>query len=275
MRREVDLNSHINQSITRGNPADFEISLEPLFHNAGGHETTVPNRHAIVRKDDGRAIAIVSDRYSVVTHNRILEAVNSAIAPLDVGPVPKGIYVDAHGAKMRAIYKFPALAAAVRGSDEICPCLQVRNTYDGTSRIAIHIGAFRFVCTNLAVGGGGVFAGGFVSVHAGEIPVEAVGEKLADYLQRFTAIVAMYRQWTETSVDPESLREICEYALRGRHEEFRTQVLSATAGSVFDSYNQMTDFATHRMRAARSAFELLDRINESFQRAFPTLTRDT
>ena len=52
-----------------------------------------------------------------------------------------------------AKHLFAALASPVLGRDEICPCLQVRNTYDGSARIAVHIGAFRFVCTNLAVGG--------------------------------------------------------------------------------------------------------------------------
>ena len=93
---------------------------------------------------------------------------------------------------MRAIFKFPALASSVLGRTEICPCLQVRNTYDGSARIAVHIGAFRFVCTNLAVGGGGVFAGGFVSIHAGEIPIERMADQLTAYLTRFDQIVRLY-----------------------------------------------------------------------------------
>ena len=40
-------------------------------------------------------------------------------------------------------------------SDQICPCLKLENSYDGTSKVTVHIGAFRFVCMNLAVGGGG------------------------------------------------------------------------------------------------------------------------
>ena len=132
---------------------------------------------------------VVSERYTLVPHQKILDSVEQAIAPLDVGPIPRGVFVDCKGTRMRALFKFPSLAEPVSQDDDICPCLKIQNTYDGTSRILIHIGAFRFVCTNLAVGGGGVFAGGFMSVHAGEIPLDDVSRQLASYLAGFETIV--------------------------------------------------------------------------------------
>src|SRR6266849_2430606 len=111
---------------------------------------------------------------------------------------------------MRAIYKFAALTQPVLNGDEICPCLQIRNTYDGSARIAIHIGAFRFVCTNFAVGGGGVFAGGFMSIHAGDIPLEEVAEQASTYLAGFEKIVEMYRYWTEKWLEQGVLAKVLE-----------------------------------------------------------------
>ena len=130
----------------------------------------------VVRPDTNEPLAVVSDRYTLVPHQRILDLVSEAIAQLEVGPVPRGVFVDRNGARMRALFKFPALPQSIVNGDGICPCVKVQNTYDGTSRIAVHIGAFRFVCTNLAVGGGGAFAGGFMAVHAGEIPLEDVAK---------------------------------------------------------------------------------------------------
>ncbi len=162
---------------------------------------------------------------------------------------------------MRALYKFPSLADTVVGTDEICPCIQVRNTYDGSERISMQIGAFRFVCTNLAVGGGGVFAGGFVSVHAGEIPIEEMATRLSDYLTRFKDIVSLYRRWTETRLSREDLERILDTVLRGGHELIRDSMMLMPPDTVFRAYNQLTDYATHRMRSARRAFEMLERIN--------------
>ena len=48
-------------------------------------------------------------------------------------------------------------------------------------------------------------------------------------------------------------------------------MLQAAPATVFDAYNVMTDFATHRMRSYRTAFDLLERINAGFQEAFPVV----
>jgi hypothetical protein len=270
MRRIIDLSAHINEDKQMGNLADFPISLRPL-HFAGNNDALepVPERFAVVRDDTSRPIGIVSNRYSLVPHQRILDTVEKAIEPLDVGPVPRGIYVDRQGARMRALFKFPTLAKPVQQGNEICPCLKLENTYDGSSRIAIHIGAFRFVCTNLAVGGGGVFAGGFMSVHAGEIPIEEVGKQLASYLRGFEVIVELYRFWSNLPVIPELLIPIFQ-AVPKRHSEWiLTDIVALHCKTVYEAYNVATRYATHQMRSYRTAFDLLDRVNRGFQKFFP------
>lgn len=270
-RQSVDLSSSLNADRARGNPADFEVSLQPVYCDGPDGHQAIPSRRAIVREDTGQAIAVVSNRYVMVPHRRILDVIEQAIEPLDVGPVPRGIYVDRQGARMRAIFKFPSLASPVLGEDTICPCLQIRNTYDGSSGIAVHIGAFRFVCTNLAVGGGGAFAGGFVSIHAGEIPIEMMAGQLADYLTRFDQIVQLYRQWSEQRATRDDIESILKQSLQGRFDGLRGEMLWATPTTVFDAYNRLTHHATHSMRSARTAFDLLERVNASFQRVFPVL----
>lgn len=268
MRRTVDLASHLNTDVTRGNPADFPVSLRPVFHGDRDDLKSIEKRRAIVREDTGEAIAVVSDRYVLVPHARILDIVENAIRPLDVGPVPRGIYVDSGGARMRAIFKFPALSQPIAGEDDICPCLQVRNTYDGSARIALHIGAFRFVCTNLSVGGGGAFAGGFLSIHAGEIPIERMAGELTSYLSRFESIVSLYREWSDIRPKAEQLEGILRRVLRGRFEDVREHMLARVPSTVFEAYNSLTFHATHKMRSARTAFDMLERVNDSFQRTF-------
>ena len=269
MRRQVDLNSYINTNISRGNSADFPVTLQPVFHERAEGFRAVPDRRAIVREDTGQAIAVVSDRYTLVPHTRILDIMERAIEPLDVGPVPRGIYVDRRGVRLRALYKFPALAQPVLGQDEICPCLQVKNTYDGTERIALHIGAFRFVCTNLSIGGIGAFAGGFVSIHAGEIPVEEMANRLTDYLSRFDEILRLYRQWSEQRAEAGALELALKQSLNGRFSELQGKMLNAAPCTVFDAYNRLTAFATHEMRSAKTAFDMLERVNGAFQTAWP------
>lgn len=268
-RHPVDLASHLNQTVERGHPADFPVALRPVHYSDDHDFRAVPNRLAVVREDTGDTLAVVSDRYRLVPHQRILDLVGQAIEPLDVGPVPRGVYVDRGGARMRAIFKFPALAEEVLPGDEICPCLRIRNTYDGTSRIAVHIGAFRFVCTNLAVGGGGVFAGGFMSVHAGEIPIEEIGEQLASYLTGFEAIVALYRHWAGQTLAEEGFRIILDALPKRPAAAIGEEAARMRIETVYAAYNVATRHATHEMRSYRTAFDLLERINRTFQSQFP------
>ena len=169
---------------------------------------------------------------------------------------------------MRAIFKFPALAQPVSQGDDICPCLKIQNTYDGTSRIAIHIGAFRFVCTNLAVGGGGVFAGGFMSVHEGDIPLGEIAEQVSAYLAGFEKIVTMYRYWADRWLVQGELAKALE-GTSNWHASRIKESFQKQKPTVYEAYNTATYYATHEMRSYRTAFDLLERINRGFQKQFP------
>jgi hypothetical protein len=266
----VDLSSHINRSVIHGE-ANFPVVLRPVLCSPrdGDQAQPVPERRAIVREDTGAVLAVVSDRYTLVPHAHILDAVGSAIQSLDVGPVPRGIYVDRQGAQLRAVFKFPALAQAISGTDEICPFLKVQNTYDGSSRVIVQLGAFRFVCTNMAVGGGGTFAGGFMAMHVGEVDVQRVMRELASYLKRFEQIVTLYRAWQDHRPEAGSLDWIFRRELQERPKRLGERWREQEPLTVYDAYNIATYYATHEMRSARTAFELLERINSGFQKSFP------
>jgi len=269
VRRTVDLAEHLNEMIVRGNPADFPVTTKPVYYGRDDAYEPIPHRLAIVRADTGQTLSVVSDRYTLVPHQRVLDVVEQAIRPLDLGPVPRGIYVDRQGARMRALFKFPALARPVLNGDDICPCLKIQNTYDGTSRIAIHIGAFRFVCTNLAVGGGGVFAGGFMSIHAGEIPLEKFTEQASRYLGGFDQIVETYRQWAGEWLEAGAMDVILE-GISSWHRKQIRQAFASRRPTAYEVYNAATYYATHETRSYRIAFDLLERINRGFQKRFPS-----
>jgi len=122
-RKAVDLTDPLNRDVEQGHPADFPITLRPLFYADRGFYESVPKRYVVVREDMGRPIAVVSDCYTLIPHQRILDVVQQAIQPLDLGLVARGIYVNRQGARIRALFKFPALAQPVHDGDDICPCL--------------------------------------------------------------------------------------------------------------------------------------------------------
>lgn len=267
----VDLNSHINQTQIVGSPADFPITFtEAMYVNPlNGMVRSIPGRQVVTRKDNGMPLSIVSDRYALVTHQQVLETIDQAIAGLECGPVPRGIYVSNGGAKMRAIYKFPALErelkvhALDRTTDLLCPLIKVTNSLDGSSKISIEIGAFSFVCTNFAVGGSGIFAGGFLAVHAGTIKIEAAGVQLATFLARFDRILDLLAHWSKLSLTEEQHKQ----ALQFMPERYAKRLLDlrSSYSSVFDVYNDATDFCTHHLRSSHRALHLLAEVNRGFQ----------
>jgi len=277
----INLNENLNETIRRGNPADFRVSLRAIAYQGDtlGWCGT-PDRYAVVRNDNDMALSIVSDRYTVVEHQDILDAVQSAIFNLGMNRVPSGVFVDRGGARMRALYKFPYLSRVIcrAQSDAICPCIKIENTYDGSSRVSVHIGAFRFVCTNLAVGGGGVFAGGFMSIHVGKIDVKEVGQQLQNYLSGFEQIVETYRRWFNQSLlfwDDLAGCDTLSLSLDAVPKKHKEAIIKRvpTKATVYDAFNAATDYATHQCRTARVAFELLSRINSGFQKTFPEASR--
>lgn len=267
----IDLNSHVNQTQIVGNPADFPLTFtKAMYVNPiNGMVQSVPNRQVVTRADTGQALSVVSDRYALVPHTRVLETIEQAFEGLDVGPVPRGIYMSAGGAKMRAIYKFPALERSLRvnaldrTTDRLCPLIKVTNSLDGSSKISIEIGAFSFVCTNFAVGGNGVFAGGFLAVHAGVIKIEAAGDQLRGFLTRFDRILDLFAHWSEIPVWPEQHQQ----ALATLPERYQERLLMKRPlnSSVFDVYNQATDYCTHQLRSSQRALQLLAEVNRGFQ----------
>jgi hypothetical protein len=267
----VDLNAHVNQTHIIGNPADFPLTLVPAAYRnpVTGEIQDVPNRHVVTRADSGQALSVVSDRYALVSHMSVLETIDQALDGLDIGPVPSGIYMSGGGAKMRAIYKFPALERSLkvnaldRNTDRLCPLIKVTNSLDGTSKISIEIGAFSFVCTNFAVGGSGVFAGGFMAVHSGTIRIDSAGDQLRSFLSRFDRILDLFSYWSEIPAGSDDHKR----ALQNLPERYSARLLASRspAGSVFDAYNQATDFCTHQLRSAQRALQLLSEINRGFQ----------
>ena len=115
-----------------------------------------------------------------------------------------------------------------------------------------------------------MFAGGFMSVHVGDIPVEAVSQQLYDYLQGFNEIVETYQRWKDVKVGLDIVKEVFES--EGVPEKHTKAILSSLQGTpcVYDAYNSATDYATHKMKTFHTAFELLTKINHGFQGRFGT-----
>ena len=115
----------------------------------------------------------------------------------------------------------------------------------------------------------GIFAGGFMSVHTGEIPLEEVAKQLSSYLRDFERIVDLYRYWAELPMAQDTQHELLASLPRRPAKAIREEFARLDRPTVYASYNVGTNYATHQMRSYRTAFDLLMRINRSFQEHYP------
>ena len=71
-RTPINLAAQISGNGSRGGPADFPVSLKPVSYRENGSFNAIPDRLAVVREDTEETMAIVSERYTLIPHPRIL-----------------------------------------------------------------------------------------------------------------------------------------------------------------------------------------------------------
>jgi hypothetical protein len=262
----IDLSTFITENGPR-EPIDFEIGMRRLYHKSGSGLAELPQQ-AVIRTDTDRAIAVIPDRCPLHLHQPVMESVLSAAERLKLGPMPRGVYLDRDGARMRAVIAFPAFAEAVHPTDTVCPCLMIQNSYDRIGRIHIYAGALRCAAKTFAVGGGGVFAQESMRFGFGDIPGQELEREIHQAFHAFPAIVRAYRIWADRALDEEGMECILEGLPPTTTMCIWRRIAEERAGSVLDGYWAAVWHATRCTPAVSSAFRLLEHINAGFQRVF-------
>jgi len=266
--RVENLTSNLRRETLLAGEASFGAELRPVaVANADGSFRAIENRRAIVRVDTGEPLEVVSDVYKLVQHREILASVEDALARLGLGDVPRRVHMMRGGAVMKALFKIEPRSFNVAPGDALCPMIRVGNSYDTTQRVTMELGAFRRVCTNLAVGGGGIFAEGFRSLHAGDIDPAKTADSMAQTIESFPRLVETFREWQATQWTTDRRERITKElgGLGQRHaQRLGMGFTSPKTATVWDAYNTATEYATHQTRTAAVAYRLLAEINNAF-----------
>lgn len=265
-RLPIDLATHLGAERLRGSAPP--VALRPVHDETG---RPIPFARAVTRLDDGSTISIVSDKYTLVPHNRVLEIVDAAFSRLglDGDRLRGGAFLSRRGTRLDAFYKIPGLIREVVPGDRLCPLIRITNSYDKTTRITVQIGSFRVVCSNLAIMSWVADRFGFSAIHTGEIDIDHVRDELDKYIYHFDDVIETYRRWTDSPwrpSDAETLRD----SLDGFGKK-SVEIVPATAPHRFAAYNVLTNHATRGFRTAAQAIRFLGAVD----RAFTTLDEET
>jgi hypothetical protein len=236
---------------------DFPVELHPISTEPGGF--IVPNRLAVVRTDTMRPIGVVSNKYALLPHADVVDAMRDTLKGQET---EETIALRRNGARMYLQITLPKITLKVEG-DEVAMRLVVANSCDRSRKVTIAFGAYRLVCAN-----GMIIGQRYISVsrrHIGEvaIEVEQIRKQMTMLTQQFEETAPIIKRMatkllpsSKKFFDPNALH-IPTYLTAIARQEFKKE----KDGTVWDAYNALTFAITHKMRKANP--ELATRLGKN------------
>jgi hypothetical protein len=127
----------------------FDVRISDISTDSG---RDIPGRKAVVRVDNGRTLAVVSDKYQLIEHDVVL----GLIRPLmnGVGKHKEVITLDRNGCTMNCVFTYRDNTIPLKVGDKVGMQIFARNSYDGSSSLVIKIGALVLSCLNGMISSG-------------------------------------------------------------------------------------------------------------------------
>jgi hypothetical protein len=251
---------------------------------------TADNYRAVRNVETDEVFDIVSPKYKLVKHEKVLENVEEVLETnKEFGHYERSVLLYKSGARMRTKYRFPDTEVVVkfRGKNDIMnPTLEVFNSYDRSIKHTVMLGAFRLICTNGAVVGE-TFAK-YKKRHMPDLYLEDVQSALKDGIGAIETQQQQWQEWTDVPLLPEKFEEVekkldlnnKETGLLLEEPEMSTNAtldrwlaLNEMGGKwaeeareyldMWTFYNILTQFTTHRIKSEVRRQQLEDRIRKS------------
>jgi len=270
----VNLTGSLTTSLV-GSVADFPVGRSLVtFKKEDGSVQEWPERNVIYRADNCKELAVVSDRYSLVSNNQCFELIESAIQGAGIQDVRAGVAILSGGRKFRALYILPESTYEIGPNDVLCCTILVTGSYDGSTRLIMEVGAYRFACTNLMTGGGGILGGGFRVLHKGNLEkeIEQVTPMVEEILTTFPERAARLAEWNEIPWGHDAYGFVMstledDHPGMKRHAKIlgeRWDGKPEDSNSLWWAYNEGTNYSTHETKSVGVAYRVGDAINRSF-----------
>lgn len=133
------------QKISSGSTAhDYTVKSVPLYTADGKPANAWGNQ----RTDNGIIIGVTSDRYGIVQNSDFTSAVETGMREVGLEFSNRTSVVTRWGARSHIEYDFQTRTAQPAKGDTVALRIIARNSFDGTSKSSISVGAVRLVCTN-------------------------------------------------------------------------------------------------------------------------------
>ena len=200
---------------------------------------------------NGTNIAVVGIGYTVVQNDGIYREIEEAIynSALDTRGMTRKINTSHNGARTIVTYTFPAHTIEVADGDNVMLTIRVLNSYDGSWRFMLFVGAVRVLCEN------GMIIGEWFSEqlckHTKNIDTDVAVEKLDHALQVYTQNADLWVHYPSTAVsDLEATNVLTSLAggsktLLELLQQTHVEYVDELGKNLWALFNTLTEWSSH------------------------------
>lgn len=142
---ETQVARSYGQKISSGqNAHDYIVRSVPLYTADGKPANAWGNQ----RTDTGVIIGVTSERYGIVQNAAFTDSIENGFRDIGLSYTKRDAIVTRWGARSHIEYEFNTRTAVVAKGDTVALRIIARNSFDGTSKSSISVGAVRLVCLN-------------------------------------------------------------------------------------------------------------------------------
>lgn len=145
---QVDKSRALTEKFTTGDTAHlYKVKSVPLFTAEGVPADAWGN----FREDTKAIIGVTSDRYGILQNDEFERVIKTGLSSRGLNPTSQKISVVKWGSRVHFQYDFKDASFEVptkKVGDIICLRITAHNSFDGTSKSSISVGAVRLVCSN-------------------------------------------------------------------------------------------------------------------------------
>lgn len=250
---------------------DFTVEQVQLRTPDGAATRFYGNR----RTDTGEVLGIVTERYEVLQNAPLFGAFENVLGDKGFGRFKRKVVATHNGARVRAIYDFPAHGFKLKNGNDLTFRLKVQNSFDGSLRASIQVGMVRLICSNgLAAP---VAAVGMTRKHTTGLDGAVVEEAFVKSVDAFQNAAPLFNQMIDMRLSQtdgqrillnfEKSKLISERMREGIQSVWERPTYNEDGDrNLFNLYNSVTQHLTHSVEGKR--FELAERVNTGILNAF-------
>lgn len=235
---------------------NFPVELKPVFISGKKDSyVEIPRKKAVVRTDINSTLGVVSNKYSLVSHEEVVNGFRNALKKTDY---TEKIEMARNGAFLFATYRLNSEKFEVQKGDVVSLQFVVKNSYDGMNSLQVMFGAFRLVCSNGMILGKEMFT--YTKKHMGSessLNKDFLIERITLLAEQFHQVAPIMQTMSRTKItttqedrifNPKQVH-LPTYLLTQAQERYSKEKDT----TVWGYYNALTASITHGLRTREGA----------------------